>query len=91
MTRLSHNRRKKSFDKLKMLNINEELKDIKTLEDDKKDKPLTKTAITNKIAKLNYRLKQYEKQRANLYGFKLEKKQKQIYSKKKYKKGKFFK
>ena len=78
MTRLSHNRRKKSFDKLKMLNINEELKDIKALENHKKDKPLTKTAITNKIAKLNYLLKQYEKQRANLYGVKLEKKEKQI-------------
>ncbi len=76
-SRLSHNRRKKSFDKKKMLNINEVLKDIK-VDDDNQAKPLSKTEITNKIAKLNYRLKKYTKQRDDLYGMKLQKKQKQI-------------
>jgi hypothetical protein len=76
-SRLSHNRRKKSFDEKKMLNINEVLKDIK-VDDTNQTKLLSKTEITNKISKLNYRLKQYTKQRDNLYGHKFVKKQKQI-------------
>ena len=76
-SRLSHNRRKKSFDKKKMLNINEVLKDIKVYNNNQ-PKPLSKTEITNKISKLNYRLKQYIKQRDDLYGHKFAKKQKQI-------------
>jgi hypothetical protein len=48
-SRLSHNRRKKSFDKKKMLNINEVLKDIK-VDDNNQPKPLSKTDITNKLS-----------------------------------------
>jgi len=78
MTRLSHNGRKTSFDKKKMLNMNEQLQDIKAEKIDSTDKLISKTVITNKIAKFNYRLKQYTKQLETLPEYKQKKKQKQI-------------